>query len=79
MLCLSLEILCPDLTYPENGQVVMSGMTPGDTAMYSCNVGFELVGADTVTCGSDGVWSVGPPVCIRELFHIFVLVIRILC
>ena len=54
---------------PENGEVVVNGMTPGDTAMYSCDMGFELVGDDTVTCGDDGVWSAEPPVCRREFSH----------
>ena len=64
---LSLEpTMCLDLTAPNNGQVVVNGMTPGDTAMYSCDMGFELVGADTVTCGDDGMWSAGRPVCRRE-------------
>ena len=61
--------MCPDLTAPDNGQVVMNGTSPGDTAMYSCNMDFDLEGVDTVTCEDDGVWSAQPPVCIRELSH----------
>ena len=61
-----LEITCPTLTPPANGQVMVNGMTPGDTATYSCNMEFEVVGDNTVTCGDDGVWSTGPPVCRRE-------------
>ena len=59
--------MCPDLTAPENGQVMVNGLSPGDTATYSCNTGSELEGVDTVTCGDDGVWSKGPPICRREL------------
>ena len=59
-------VTCPDLTAPANGQVVVNGMTPGDTATYSCDMGFELVGVDTVTCEDNGAWSSEPPVCIRE-------------
>ena len=66
LFCLFLEILCPDLTTPANGQVVVNGTTPGDTAMYFCDMGFELEGAETLTCGDDGLWSAGPPVCRRE-------------
>ena len=61
--------MCPDLMAPDNGQVVVFGTSPGDTAMYSCNPGYELDGVDTLTCGDDGVWSAAPPVCIRELSH----------
>ena len=62
--------MCPDLTAPDNGEVVVNGTSPGDTATYSCNTGLELEGVDTVTCEDDGVWSAGPPVCRCELFHI---------
>ena len=58
--------MCPDLTAPDNGEVVVNGMASGDTATYSCDMGFELDGVNTVTCEDDGVWSVGPPVCRRE-------------
>ena len=61
-----LEILCPDLTAPENGVVFLSGMAPGDRAAYFCNSGFALEGVVTVICGDDGAWSAGPPVCRRE-------------
>ena len=67
---LSLEpVICPDLDNPVNGTVMVNGTSPGDTATYFCNMGFELEGADTVTCRDDGTWSVGPPVCRRELSH----------
>ena len=59
--------MCPDQTAPANGQVVVTGTSPGDTATYSCNTGFELEGADTVTCEDDGVWSAEPPACRGEL------------
>ena len=65
----SLGITCPDLENPANGAVMVNGMNPGDTAHYTCISGYELVGADTLTCGSDGMWSPDPPVCRRELSH----------
>ena len=55
--------MCPDLTDPANGMVVMAGNSVGNTATYSCNSGFELVGAQTVTCQADGTWSDSPPTC----------------
>ena len=63
----SLEIICPNLVDHANGAVNVNGMNPGDTATYVCISGFELVGADTLTCGSDGMWSPDPPVCRCEL------------
>ena len=64
-----LGITCPDLENPANGAVTVNGMNPGDTATYTCISGYELVGADTLTCGSDGMWSPEPPMCRRELSH----------
>ena len=65
----ALGITCPDLENPANGAVTVNGMNPGDTATYTCNSGYELEGAETLTCGSDGMWSPDPPVCTRELSH----------
>ena len=65
----SIEIMCPDLENPANGAVMVNGVNPGDTATYTCISGYELVGADTLTCGTDGMWSPEPPVCTRELSH----------
>ena len=61
--------MCPNLDNPTNGAVTVNGMNPGDTATYTCISGYELVGTDTLTCGSDGMWSPDPPVCTRELSH----------
>ena len=65
----ALEIMCPNLENPTNGAVMVSGMNPGDTATYTCISGYELVGAATLVCGLDGMWSPDPPVCRRELSH----------
>ena len=58
--------VCPDLEDPANGKVMMTGNSDGDTATYSCDPGYELVGTETVICYSDGQWrqwSDPPPVC----------------
>ena len=59
-------VTCPELSHPENGQVMWTGLTPGSTATYTCDVGFELNGAQTRTCQSDGTWSDDPPTCDRK-------------
>ena len=46
--------------------VNVTGTSVGDTATYTCNDGFELVGAMTVTCESDGEWSDDPLLCRRK-------------
>ena len=55
--------MCSSLTNPANGQVVVSGLTPGSTATYSCDEGFALNGTQNRTCQSDGTWSDVAPTC----------------
>ena len=59
--------LCPILTDPANGMVTWTGLTPGSTATYTCDEGFELNGVQNRTCQSDGAWSDVPPTCDRTL------------
>ena len=55
---------CGSLTGPANGQVdLTSGTTFGQTATYSCNTGYNLVGDSTRTCQATGVWSGSAPTC----------------
>ena len=58
--------MCPPLMDPENGMVNMTGQDVGDTAFYSCNDGFLLVGSMTTVCQSNGMWSSDPPICLRK-------------
>ena len=58
----SISILsdCGLPTTTDNGTVVLSdaGITTyGASATHSCNVGYELNGVKTITCGDDGNWS----------------------
>ena len=63
--------LCPDPVDPVNGMVTFTGNSVNDTATYSCNMGFELVGSATATCTQVDVntaaFSPAPPVCRRKL------------
>ena len=54
---------CPDLDHPVNGTVSQSGNSEGDTALYTCNSGYELVGASVLNCQDDGTWDNSPPFC----------------
>ena len=59
---------CGTLSNPANGQVSHTGGTTlGQTATYSCNTGYSLVGDSTRTCQSTGVWSGSVPTCPRML------------
>jgi len=59
---------CGNLTNPANGQVShTAGTTFGETATYSCNTGYNLVGNSTRTCEATGAWSGSEPTCERML------------
>ena len=56
--------MCPDLVDPEGGRlVILTRKSVGGTAGFICNFGYELVGAATLTCQANGMWSAPPPVC----------------
>ena len=63
--------LCPDPADPVNGMVTFTGNSINDTATYSCNMGFELVGSASATCTQVDVntaaFSPVAPVCRRKL------------
>lgn len=71
-LCFHLA-LCRLLTSIPFGTVSQSGREPGDTATYSCNSGFELVGDPTRTCTVVGpgtaMFSGDEPSCRRMLSY----------
>ena len=55
---------CGTLTNPTNGQVSHTGRTTfRQTATYSCDRGYDLVGNSTRTCQANGVWSGSIPIC----------------
>ena len=58
------DVDCGNLNDPANGSVNhTSGTTFGQTATYSCNTGYNLVGDSIRTCQATGVWSGSAPTC----------------
>ena len=57
-------VLCPLLSAPENGAVMVNGWSVGEMAVFTCNEGYELVGASKLTCQENGMWDNPPPMCI---------------
>ncbi|XP_078661525.1 P-selectin-like [Branchiostoma floridae x Branchiostoma belcheri] len=53
---------CPELTTLTNGAVSGSN-TYGEELTFTCDTGYALVGALTLTCQADGTWSGSPPTC----------------
>ena len=61
---LSTVVDCNALSDPANGQVShTAGTTFGQTATYSCNTGYNLVGDNTRTCQGAGEWSGSASTC----------------
>ena len=64
--------LCPNPPPLANAMVTFTGNSVGDTATYTCNVGFELIGDPTTICkaatdGNSAAFpAVPPPMCSRE-------------
>ena len=54
------------LTDPENGRFGIAN--PGDeiTASYTCNMGYQLVGDELLTCQSAGQFSAQEPLCVGK-------------
>ena len=72
ILCVSLHlhvaVPCGDpLTIP-NASRTFTGTTYLDTATYTCNTGYQLSGAATVTCQASGSWSTIPS-CSRKILN----------
>ena len=64
--------LCDDPPEIINGMVIFTGNSVGDTATYTCNLGFEMIGINTTTCTQVNVNSatypsIPPPECRREI------------
>ena len=60
---------CGALPNPVNGSVdYTAGTTFRQTANYSCNTGYRLVGDNTQTCQATGNWSGSAPACQSMLF-----------
>ncbi|XP_078686191.1 IgGFc-binding protein-like isoform X4 [Branchiostoma floridae x Branchiostoma belcheri] len=60
------RVECPYRMAPENGAQSPQGPYYfGDEVTYSCDPGYELVGASSVTCQADTTWSATVPTCER--------------
>ncbi len=57
---------CPTLVDPVNGDIALSGNTPGSSASYTCISGYTVDGNDIRFCQGDGTWTGTDPICRRE-------------
>lgn len=71
------EITCSDPSIQIKGSVgllvVTSTLSIGGEAHYRCERGYSIKGNQTRTCLPKGQWSGTPPVCIRQLFFLNLL------
>ncbi|XP_066300020.1 uncharacterized protein [Branchiostoma lanceolatum] len=58
----STNVHCNALTNPTDG-VVSGSNAYGSVLTFTCNTGYSLDGAATLTCRADGTWSGSPPTC----------------
>ena len=57
------SVVCPELSDPVNGTVEQTVYGLKQTATFSCDPGFGLVGTQVLTCQENGTWNNQPPVC----------------
>ena len=68
---------CGALSNPANGQVNhTAGTTLGQTATYSSNTGYYLVGNSNRTCQATGGWSGSVPACQSMLLCMYMYVLN---
>ena len=60
-------VSCGSPLTPMNGLVHYISTTYQSIADYTCNAGYQLSGAATVTCEANAQWSSPPPLCDSEL------------
>ena len=68
---ISAVVLCPILTPPANGTVLVNGRRVNDTAVYMCDPGFERNGPLVRRCMPNGEWSDEAPTCDADSKHHF--------
>ena len=67
---------CSNVSEPANGEVLLSGLSVGDTATFTCNTGYELVGEQTISCQTNGTWSNPPPVCLSGMNFLPMILVK---
>lgn len=69
-MCVVLAALaCEDPGVPDNGDRLLSSLLMGSVVNFTCNTGFTLSGATSITCVSDASgsqWSAPIPICVGE-------------
>ncbi|XP_068228821.1 sushi, von Willebrand factor type A, EGF and pentraxin domain-containing protein 1-like isoform X2 [Palaemon carinicauda] len=58
-------VRCPKLLASSHGQVMtqLTDYMPTNQISFKCEVGYQMDGPETLTCGGDGEWDGQPPTC----------------
>jgi len=56
--------VCGDPGLPDWGSREGDSFEYGDSVSYSCDVGYQMRGAKTITCTHRGEWNYAPPYCV---------------
>ena len=67
----SFTVVCPTVARPNNGIMIGEANSVGSTLRFICNIGYRLVGSDTIQCLSSGRWNPNPPFCTGIDLHTF--------
>ena len=57
------------MSNPEHGDANDDVTTVGSIVEFTCDIGYELVGAEETECLTTGEWSVDVPVCESKLYN----------
>ena len=68
---------CGSLDNPQNGKVDATGTAFWDTAMYTCNPGFDLIGKSKRTCQENGQWSGVAPFCRCKYYYSTIMIVSL--
>ena len=71
---LTTVVNCETLSNPANGLVVLTGVSVGSTADYTCNPGYELVGVAQRMCEMNREWSGEAPTCESMYMYICIYI-----
>ena len=58
-----IDLKCPKPRTLTNGRRVVEGKKFNETATFTCNAGYTLIGASVRTCRGKGVWDGLEPIC----------------
>ena len=54
---------CSDPGIPDNGQRHGESFEYEANITFSCDNGYNLIGSKSISCQSNGIWSLSPPIC----------------